>query len=892
MLCLLLAMLMMMTVLAACSKDEETSDRSHGKGHSSSTDDTDEPLEEPSPSDKQDDKDDKDDKKDDKDKNTATSGHQLLSDETGYGYIATYQPMDLGIDISYAWNLQYADNGRVTMRVNTFDEETGYYGDEYVSMLPDGTDVQVERLPEFNENEYVQNICWLDDGFWIVTYEWVSNYDIDAGIATPADLVIAAGEAVAVAVDAPVATVEIVDEPTTTDEPADDSSDDDWMSSTEGDDWTGSGDDDADDSTSEDDPWIDFEDDDDVIDEPVEPGYYDSYEIYRLYRADKEGNILAQPDITELVESMEYFYINSMFTTPDGSLFLLCETMLYQLDADGNKVGELQFDMWIDSASVLPDGRVLVTYYGENGREMNWLNTDTMELGEAFTLDESSTYYNFYFGGGSYDMYLDDRNVLYGFDTETNEMTPLLNWMDSDVNIYNMNGFCVLSEEEIMFLYQNNNGSMEIGSLKRVPASEIPVREIITVGGNYLYYDMRSRIADFNRTNTEYRITFVDYSKYATDENYMASYERLNMDMASGVGPDILLMDGNININNYVSKGFLTDLYTFMGEGAQWQKEDLVEGYRNAQEIGGGLYSLTGSFNINGMWTNAEYVGDDGQLSLDELIAACQALPAEGEIMPYMTKMDVLRMLIAASHSALIDAETGECHFDTPEFAKLLEYANLFPEEIDWENYDYNYTNTFDRIRAKELIFTEFYMYSFSDLNWTLMDMRGIDGLALVGYPSVDNGTFVLQTNDGLAINSNSQYQDVCWEIVSYYLTDEYQDYNSWQLSVRQDRLEQQAKDSMQKPYYYDENGEKVEYENTYWDSETGEEKPMPPLTQEQVDFFMDAVNRVDGSYYYDEELMTVVNEEVGAYFAGQKPAEEVARLIQSRVQIYVNEQR
>ena len=81
-----------------------------------------------------------------------------------------------------------------------------------------------------------------------------------------------------------------------------------------------------------------------------------------------------------------------------------------------------------------------------------------------------------------------------------------------------------------------------------------------------------------------------------------------------------------------------------------------------------------------------------------------------------------------------------------------------------------------------------------------------------------------------------------------------------------------------------------MEYEQTTWVN--GEEVKMEPLTQEQVDYFMSIINSVDGSYNYDDELVTVVSEEAAAFFAGQKSAEEVAKLIQSRVQIYVNEQR
>ena len=42
----------------------------------------------------------------------------------------------------------------------------------------------------------------------------------------------------------------------------------------------------------------------------------------------------------------------------------------------------------------------------------------------------------------------------------------------------------------------------------------------------------------------------------------------------------------------------------------------------------------------------------------------------------------------------------------------------------------------------------------------------------------------------------------------------------------------------------------------------------------------------------YDQSILDIVMSEAQAYFAGQKSADEVARLVQSKVNIYVNEQR
>ena len=42
----------------------------------------------------------------------------------------------------------------------------------------------------------------------------------------------------------------------------------------------------------------------------------------------------------------------------------------------------------------------------------------------------------------------------------------------------------------------------------------------------------------------------------------------------------------------------------------------------------------------------------------------------------------------------------------------------------------------------------------------------------------------------------------------------------------------------------------------------------------------------------YDLSIINIVKEEAAAYFAGQKTAQEVCKLIQSKANIYINEQK
>ena len=63
-------------------------------------------------------------------------------------------------------------------------------------------------------------------------------------------------------------------------------------------------------------------------------------------------------------------------------------------------------------------------------------------------------------------------------------------------------------------------------------------------------------------------------------------------------------------------------------------------------------------------------------------------------------------------------------------------------------------------------------------------------------------------------------------------------------------------------------------------------------MTKEEVARLKEDISSVSHVYSYNENLIQIIQEEVAAFFSGQKTAEEVAGIVQSRAQIYVNENR
>ena len=161
------------------------------------------------------------------------------------------------------------------------------------------------------------------------------------------------------------------------------------------------------------------------------------------------------------------------------------------------------------------------------------------------------------------------------------------------------------------------------------------------------------------------------------------------------------------------------------------------------------------------------------------------------------------------------------------------------------------------------------------------------EDIAYIGFPS-DNGTGAyLSCGDTYALSAKSKNLDVAWDFMRYYLTDEYQK-TVYSFPVNKKLFLEKSKEALERPYWTDENGEKQYYDNTM--NINGEEIVIGPLTQQQLDQVVNYIQTINNTYYYNEFISNIINEEIEAFFSGQKSAKDVADIIQRRAQIYIDE--
>ena len=150
-------------------------------------------------------------------------------------------------------------------------------------------------------------------------------------------------------------------------------------------------------------------------------------------------------------------------------------------------------------------------------------------------------------------------------------------------------------------------------------------------------------------------------------------------------------------------------------------------------------------------------------------------------------------------------------------------------------------------------------------------------------------GSYV-QAEDSYAISARSANIDGAWDFLRFYLTDEYQKELNWGMPIQMKYFMEAAQEATQRPYYLDENGNKEEYDDYFYMD--GEEIKLDPMSQEQVDELVNFIFSINKCYYGNSDITTIINEEMPSFFSGQKSAQEVAKIIQSRAQLFVNENR
>jgi len=633
-----------------------------------------------------------------------------------------------------------------------------------------------------------------------------------------------------------------------------------------------------------------------------------------LRKLDRNGKELLSLDISSLSsgsgDEYDYFQIYTFNTDAEDNIYLAAYTMdgmqIIVLDSSGNLQFRLSTDRWIERFIRLSDGTIVYmtddynNVTSEYRRILQTIDLQASELGEAIEIP--TNIWNIYPATGEYDFLYSDSNNIRGFNVESGESTRLLNWLDSDVAGEMIENITMLPDGRILVTNGKWNRvtyeiSYELIILTKTPYSELPQKTIISLA-TFGAWGIREAVVQFNRTNPDYRIRVVDYTDFATDDDWSAGLTRLSTEIISGRVPDIIEVSA-LPYKQYVGRNLLENIYTLIDADPNINRSDFMEGAFRAAEIDGGLYQVFPSFSINTLIGSPSVLGPNIGWTMDEFKAILAVNPqADFPLGNNYTRMSFIHQAIRFSADEYVNWTNGTTHFDSPNFVSLLEFANTLPENFNWDDGfarndiaiatpapDNVWVSEEELIASGRQLMSQIWLGDVNNFQW-YKQLYGGD-VVFKGFPTDSRNGNSLDVNTSLAIAANSKNKDGAWEFLKVFLDKDWQLNNSWGFLTNRAAFDAMVERSIKE--------QTESYENwLQWynpDDEWGWKQP-PPLTQADINQLLTLIESTSGttSWNIDQSLLEIVTEGAEDFFNNVRSAADAARIIQSRASILVSE--
>ena len=578
------------------------------------------------------------------------------------------------------------------------------------------------------------------------------------------------------------------------------------------------------------------------------------------------------------------FFINSIACTEDGILVSGSNGLDLYSREDGSFVRTISNDAELQGATpfALADGSVAVLYYGSSGEEFDLVDLNTGELSGHCPVP-AEVGMTGVFPGKSYQLLLAGTSGVYGMNLDGSGAVKILDFVDSDLDITAMTSIAEMDDERLAVVVSDLTGTALVEILTKVDPETLANRKTITLGSYYLDYEVRKQVFAFNKQSQDVRISIEDYSKYDSEAGG-EGMTKLNTDIASGSAPDILVLSGVMPVKSYISKGVFEDLTPYFEQDEEISGNQYLTNVLDAFKTDGKMYAIAPSFYVNAIVGKTEDIGDGSGLTLD---AVEQMVKDKGmdptRVFGVCTREDVLYQALELCGGQFIDWDQSTCKFDTPEFKRLLEFVAQFPAKIPD---DMEEDTSADYRSGKSLLLRQS-IGTFDEYVNLRYGVFGTD-ITMTGFPSQTPGNAVIFPQLELAVNASSSEKDACWSFVRRFLLDDYQKSLEMYWPVSINALDEMANKAMEPVYYMDEFGNQVEDHIIV--NIGGEDIELPRISDTEVDQMYAFLKGLESEAYFDSNVENIIVEEAAAFFEGQKSADDVAGVIQSRVQIYINE--
>jgi multiple sugar transport system substrate-binding protein len=590
----------------------------------------------------------------------------------------------------------------------------------------------------------------------------------------------------------------------------------------------------------------------------VQSTFVGETEQLSLYTMGTDGSDLKKLSVeSDMLES-----IGGLAMDRSKNLYLLSGSNVELFDCTGQPIGTFACAGQPSDLVCSDDGAVYISsYLGENTCVVQIDPSTIDDAAQTYTF--SGTQWRILDGFQDWSFLLYDGDQLLGYNGQS--LTELVNWSASSIHPAALSAFWENAQGVRCYLDENR-----LYQLASADAAQVPETTTLSMGV-WNNSNAESAIGYYQQQHPEVTVGFQRYS-------LSDGMTELNLELAAGAAPDLFDLAG-MNYTSYANKRALLDLTSQLNaEGLS--TDDFISA--DILKTGDSLYVIPSGFSIS-TWKGLTSVFGDQVGWTWEAYMEMQESLADGQYMTPVTPEDFLSSSIYSLLRECIDYSAASCDFSPLEDVLKAARDCTFTGEF----YDSDLVDGTVRLIGADIS-------SIGDHTSLVED----GAYTLIGLPSQDGSCTAYFSYDSLlGINAASANIDAAWELIRYVVCDyPLEDtvvlpcISAYRPIVDQEIAERLDPESKYAGLTVTGSGEDgYTIDGVYY--EPGIISMTPTMTQAEADSFWDFVNGISLYYAYDSEISSIVQEESAAYLSGDKSAEAVISLIESRTSIYLSEQ-
>ena len=471
---------------------------------------------------------------------------------------------------------------------------------------------------------------------------------------------------------------------------------------------------------------------------------------------------------------------------------------------------------------------------------------------------------------------------VYHLDVKTRSYMPVTEWNYVDIKpgykntLNEMN--LAYGNERFGRLYEYTDNEFELLIFNNIPADVYSNRQKITIGGYNIRdsVDVKWATYKFNTSQSKYRVFLDDYWEeygYSSSEEAQAQTAKLIKHFNEGNGPD-MYFGTSFDYRYLYNAGLLADMLPLIEKDPDFSLDDLVPSIKDTIVDNGVCYQIFSSYYFNGVFgRKSDFEGNDITYSGVDALAQIKGIPLQGDNDAHTFADQVIRnplgdLMVRASGNHIISEQ---------ELKDVVDYSvrNGIPKSgvvtniSDLESV-HNGTNLTCRMTYLGNV------YGLNDYESNLND-----SFVYLGFPSIYGSVHAADSDGIVAISSDSKNKEACWQFIKYMLSDEVQEdaVGQGHNPVINEIFEEHCK--------YAANPESVPENEIIWKSIVNGKKSVPEWV---ISDYRDMAYSIDAIISYDNGLFTIIRDEIDSYYLQNKSTDEIARTLQSRIDLYVSE--